>query len=463
MAGFIFSISKNAGKDEIGNIISEGIYSTCILNEDIKEDSKNLIATFADFCSMKEGDNVYFLSDRKIYGVGKLINIKEDCKYNNFSKATEFRKIEEHEVDEYLYKKSLDFRWICLFKPDPRFFYEGVDMDDVLLYKPNAFKMLRAFQNKSFIKIDDVENMALKQFLFLRNHNSTEFFDFNESFHKKISVMNLINYRIDTNKVFNENYENSEIKSEMLLEACIVDFLMKNKFMDENWDYITHQLIASPFKPINYMDKIDVFAYKFLNEFPDKNNRPIEKFLVLELKKDIADKNTINQLLKYVDWIAKEYASGDYSMITSGIIAKKYSSDTYLIMKKIAERSYIRTTHPPKNEVWNDMKLFCYDIVDEKIFINEFNEFNVKKYIKNYFDEIDFPVNQNSFQLKKRVFKPLVKNSKLKFAIFDCLSFEDEEILRKNCWKVFIIKNLSCENIQKELKSIIHQIIESTE
>lgn len=47
-------------------------------------------------------------------------------------------------------------------------FAEGVDMDEVLSYRPSAFRMLRAFQNVTFIKIDDEENRALKECIYLK-------------------------------------------------------------------------------------------------------------------------------------------------------------------------------------------------------------------------------------------------------------------------------------------------------
>ena len=42
-------------------------------------------------------------------------------------------------------------------------------MDDILSYKPNTFKMLRAFWKTSFIKISDEENRSLKEIVMLRN------------------------------------------------------------------------------------------------------------------------------------------------------------------------------------------------------------------------------------------------------------------------------------------------------
>ncbi len=36
---------------------------------------------------MREGDYVFFFTDRKIYGVGKLTNLVNDCKYWLFDGA----------------------------------------------------------------------------------------------------------------------------------------------------------------------------------------------------------------------------------------------------------------------------------------------------------------------------------------------------------------------------------------
>ena len=54
----------------------------------------------------------------------------------------------------------------------------------------------------------------------------------------------------------------------MALEAGIL-FQLTNKYEDTvnifgSWDYLSHQVVASPFKPIDYMDKwifLDIHSY----------------------------------------------------------------------------------------------------------------------------------------------------------------------------------------------------------
>lgn len=81
MAGYIFTI------DDINSIeesIYDGVYSTVIRIPKNKIWGKHHEGTFADYITMQEGDNVYFFHQRKIYGIGELININGDCKFLNF-------------------------------------------------------------------------------------------------------------------------------------------------------------------------------------------------------------------------------------------------------------------------------------------------------------------------------------------------------------------------------------------
>lgn len=66
MAGYVFAIG---GDTEIIKICAErGVYATRLNSLA----SRPFEATLADYVSMKPGDNVYFFSERKIYGIGEL-------------------------------------------------------------------------------------------------------------------------------------------------------------------------------------------------------------------------------------------------------------------------------------------------------------------------------------------------------------------------------------------------------
>lgn len=83
MAGFLFSLDN---EESLIESINRGVYSTR-LSEPGDVWKIHHEGTFADFCSMNEGDNVYFFIKRKIYGIGSLTNINGQCKFLNYPNA----------------------------------------------------------------------------------------------------------------------------------------------------------------------------------------------------------------------------------------------------------------------------------------------------------------------------------------------------------------------------------------
>lgn len=370
MAGFIFSISKEEGMDVIKKCVLDGVYSTvvkCAVNKNPFE------GTLADYCSMNEGDNIYFFSNRKIYGVGVLVKVGPDCKYNNYYSASKLLRSYPYDSStkkQMLYGENTENHWICLFEPYPEFYLNGVDMDDLLSYKPQNLKRIRTFWKSSFIKVDDLENETIKEFIYLRNIGSTDIMPYDKATHKKILPLiksehqinpcDLIPGCVDSTGVF--------LRNEMAVEAIVTDILNAGKStIFGKWDYVTHQLCASPFKPIDYMDRIDVFAYKYKTI---KNSKVILKYLVVELKAKDADNDTVNQISKYVDYVCKEYAYGDYELIEAYIIANDFTLVDKDRAKEIATRNYNIGSHPVVPKQWCDLNLVKYYIVDEKIVLD---------------------------------------------------------------------------------------------
>lgn len=359
MAGYIIAIDNI---NSMYKCIVEGTYAT-----NFKELKNNFWkthheGTFADYIGMKPGDNIYFFIKRKIYGVGELLNIGEDCKYLNYEDADIPKgeiKVSESLIKRYDTSVS-QYRCICTFRPSPYFFKEGIDMDDALASDPVKFRMLRAFWKLSFVKIDDEENRALRNIIIKKNEgflfNGNETFDFNNNIHKSI-ITNLSSKNLLTSKnILKYSSENDSIKHEMAIECNIIEKLTKGNDINlGKWDYVSRQVIASPFKAIDYMDKMDIFCYKYI-----KGYDIISKYLIIEIKKGKADNDVISQLMKYVDWVNQEYTHGDYSMIEAIVIAKDYNSDIVEFKNKNAIRNYIKGRRPIISETWNDIKLLRY-------------------------------------------------------------------------------------------------------
>lgn len=377
MSGYIFAIAKDSWVDFCEKNLKKGFFTPYVpmvdpsgTDRQVKSTYKVLLATFADFVTMQAGDNIYFLSDRKLYGIGKAVNINVDCKFDNYLNSSALLPNDRIEETDFLTTRATNARWVCFFKPSPYFFELGVDMDDVLRYKPNAFKMLRAFEGLSFIKIDDEENRALKEYIFLENEKANrsvkKYFDFDDSIHTALQERDLSPYVLNLGKALNE-HDIDELRSEMLIEAFFLQKAAKGAipFMDR-WDHLTHQLIASPFKPLKYIDKIDIFGYRFSQQYPN-DPKLITKFLIIELKKDKINKSTLEQLMQYVDWICDEYASGDYSLIEAYVLGSDIVRNTAQVKQDVCQRSYIVSTHPVVQEKWTNVKLIKYKIEKEDI------------------------------------------------------------------------------------------------
>lgn len=368
MAGYVFAIGRDADTvDVIRECSKKGIYSTYLSGlHPIPFEG-----TLADYMSMKPGDNIYFFCKRKYYGVGELITVGPDCKYCNYPKASEIKVVQYQDIrDDLLVDFGTDsphYRWFCTFKGSPYFFEEGIDTDEILTYKPNTFKMLRAFWKVSFIKLGDEENQSLKELFYLRRQLETQtrtnIFAENDGTHNSIASKDLTRYIITPEPMLRSCSIGNKTKHEMALEAAVVYDISFNRVQTlGRWDYVSHQVIASPFKPIDYMDKIDVLAVRYLT-----GTKIPCKYLVVELKKDSAYKETIDQVLKYVDWVCTEYAYGDYEAIEACIIASQYEGDIAEYYRNVVKRYYTLGSHPVRNKRWMELKLLKYSYEDGAI------------------------------------------------------------------------------------------------
>lgn len=328
--------------------------------------------TFADYVTMKAGDNVYFFIKRRIYGIGELLNVGDDSKFCNFPGGSSPRPVQYEDIrsellwDEGEYSK--DQRWLCVFKPAPHFFTTGVDMDDVLSSNPAAFKMLRAFWKLSFVKFDDEENQAFRDVLLKFNQDalaapspSNIFDDIHEDVHAEMAQkIGKADYGLDPGAVIGACADGDRIRHEMAIEAGLLAQLAQGDRATVGvfgrWDYLSHQVVASPFKPVDYMDKMDVFGYSYVMGFsPTKS-----KYLVAEIKKDSGGKDEIEQLLKYVDWVREEYCFGDYSMIEAFLVSYDFSQDVIEYKREVAVRRYTIGRRPAKSLEWTQLRLVKY-------------------------------------------------------------------------------------------------------
>ena len=198
---------------------------------------------------------------------------------------------------------------------------------------------------------------------------------------------------------------------------------------------------------------MDIFAYRFL-EYPHEN-KPIEKYLVLELKKDKADINTIQQTMRYVDWICNEYASGDYSLVTAGVIAFEYGNLDSL--QDAISRTFISSTHPIVTKKWNDLTCLTYRVLEScELELKEYKYFNKEKYIKDEFNRLEISYETSVFTRNKETMKSIIHNKESKFAFVNSAEKNTINILKSINWTVCIIdEDDNPDQIQSKINALL--------
>lgn len=374
MAGYIITMSD---EESLKKCVETGLYSTILSDPKNSNWMTHHEGTFADYFSMKEGDSIYFFCKRKIYGIGRIVNIGNDCKYLNYEDAD----IPEVYSDEqYKNRKPLlvdgDYhnRCFCAFEPSPYFFKQSIDMDEALSSNPEKFRMLRTMWKVSFIKIDDEEDKALQDVILKRNEYCLEtgedVFSFNGNDQKRIEKNIETVHRLTTYNLLLNAKDGTKIKHEMAIEAALCSILGKdNNTVFGKWDYVSHQVAASPFKPVDYMDKMDIFGYRYI-----KGYKTISKYLVIELKKDEATIDVVDQVMKYVDWINQEYSHGDYSMIEAYIVAADFSDNVIDKKKTTCIRNFTKGYRPSEACTWTNCKLIKYEYANGELVFEEIVE-----------------------------------------------------------------------------------------
>ena len=368
MAGYLITLND---EDALAELVKNGVYSTIMKSPSKSSWEINHEGTFADYLSMKSGNLIFFFVKRKIYGCGMLVNAGIDCKYLNYTDAGNPNgdRSNNYKTTHLLSNDSSENRCFCTFIPHPVFFRNGVDMDAILQNRDNPFRSIRTLWKLSFIKLDDDESNALYRVLIKSNeaniNNGSAILPFDSSFHNKLKRLDLYNYMLNRHFLINncKNEKENTLKHEMALEASLCEILLnEDNTPFGKWDYISHQVAASPLKPIDYMDKMDVFGYRYIPGYDVKS-----KYFIAELKKETATTEIIEQIMKYVDWVSNEYANKDYSMIEAYIIASDFDDEVISMVKNHCVRNFTKGFRPTEFCVWRNLKIVRYRVVDDDI------------------------------------------------------------------------------------------------
>ena len=368
MPGYLFIIggSKNdteaQRRERIMGVVRRGVYSTMMsVNWSNAAES-----TLGDFVTMRPGDNVYFFGKRKVYGIGEVLDAGDGrAVTENFRGSTMPVVNVEYASSNAIVKGTGDKvgRWVVAFAPSPAFFEEGIDMDDLLLSEPDAFRSLRVMQQRTFVKLDDEENLAFMAAFLRRNLGRL-----GQVTAKRPGVPAEVvaGGPPDVRSLLaSKRKRDGSLSSEMLVEVGLLHQLsygdQRTSEVFGRWDYLSHQVNASPFKPVAYMDKIDVFGYRWIRGY----GNILEGFLVAELKKDASGADDVPQVMKYVDWVRGEYSHGDYSMVKAFLVANRFDDAVLNGLDRLARRDYVVGCRPAVSRRWSDLTLVTYNVLPD--------------------------------------------------------------------------------------------------
>jgi len=374
MSGYIFALDN---VDTLRLYAENGVYATKISRPDHYWNANHLY-TLGDYLTMRPGDLVFFFIKRKIYGVGRLVRVPESdsagaaiCNYPQSYMPGCDRTQTELLWDEH---DNFDRPWLCLFEPFPYFFKDGLDMDEVLdADVRGVVQALRVFERVSFVQMrDDEANLLYDLFVRRCGEPSAEHFeDGHASSHEDIRQRLATashDYAINARQLIRGYIQPSgEARSEAALETWLIDEIgRKDSSVGDilgNWAFVTHQVPASPHKPTQYMDRIDVLGWE-TRQLAESARPTINRFKVVEVKKDSLagqyGEGTIAQLMKYVDWITAHEAGGDYGMVDAYLIARDFSEDTIQYCMEKAKREFVFQRRPFVSRTWDSVSLVGY-------------------------------------------------------------------------------------------------------
>ena len=369
MAGYLFTFSDEKSLLEA---MRRGSYTT-LMNV---RWGPAALSTLGDYATMRPGDSVYFFSSRMVYGIGSIVQVVPGhTVLENYegSTGTTLASPSDLPSDALMGTRTEDRvgRWVIAFEPDPCMFGTGIDMDDLLASNPRAFRSLRVFWKRSFIKLDDEEDMAFRTAILRRNAavlrdpsgmGTMEIEYTSEHAHLRAAAIGRSLAPDIQSLVGKTRLGDGRAKTEMMLEVALLHQLSEHDAATERvfgkWDYLSHQVHASPAKAVDYMDKIDVFGYRWIEGY-----RPIvEKYLVVELKQGTVVGSDLQQVMKYVDWVRGEYANGDYSLVGAFLVGHDFDMVSINEALPTVERYSLSGYRPPIPYRWADITMARYSI-----------------------------------------------------------------------------------------------------
>ncbi len=372
MAGYIIQINSN---DSLRLYVENGVYAVKVERPSGIQWSKDVENLYAHFLAMQAGDNIYFVSDNTIFGIGELIEVSGACKFLNFPGAARPEVFSyEAKKPELLWDKgehSIDLRWLFLFRPSPHFFVQGVELAEILAFNCSKFPGLRGLGDQTVMKLDHRRNQIIKDALLRKNEDVLRKPDCNgffparfREFHKVLAQHFEGNhdYHLDPAEILSacakQDALNHETALTMALGYQITQGDLSTVDLFGEWDSISHQRY-NRFKLSSHREDGFMVGYRFLPGF-----RPtISKYLLVKGVTGRAERASIDGVMGLVDSFNDCYVRGDYSLLEAVLVARGFSRDVIAFADARVKRNY--TVGGLKSRSWSGLRLISYSFNQE--------------------------------------------------------------------------------------------------
>jgi len=383
MSGYIMNLGttkEHGAREKLELYVRYGAYGT-IINRP-KPDRWFLPheMTLADYLTIRPSALVFFFSDRVIYGAGRVVSFdvgeRRLAALANYPGASFPHATPPQNPDDYLWRENGEenLRWVVFFEPHPCFFKTGLDMDEVLTSDvKGVVRSLRVFEGVTFIQMEDEEAQVILDLLLRRNEDiingylsPDRVFDSRaEQTHTRVREHDLTRYRIDLDGLIRKHIKrDGSVGHEALVHAWLTNALSQRQGQAVNvfgnWDYVTNQYPASPQKPVQWMDRIDIFGY-VEKKLSDEATPTVVRYKIIEVKRDkVEAEKDVNQLIKYVDWVAHTRAGGDYSLVDAYFVAHDYTDSVVQYVQDTLPKDFVTPRRPYAPARWNQLRLIRY-------------------------------------------------------------------------------------------------------
>ncbi|WP_262181675.1 hypothetical protein [Haloarcula laminariae] len=360
-----------------------------------------MVGTFADLATIEAGDSVFFFKDKMIYGVGEVLDTtgnpqrpllynfpdalepaavdaitgsrpEDDAETNNDSERKAQRM-----ADEALYtgQSWSKIRILIPFRAAPAFFEQGIDMDYVLSSNgiPRS-SYLEFFEGKNFslLSKETTENLTHLIHMVNRDTSSGKVIDMAEPLIDfEIAVDGRDSDPVSIRQYVSDNpsrvLDDGLFSKENWVHATIIealksgaDDILPESMTGRSRQQIYREFPTSPAKPTSWANHLDVLTeiqpqFDFPDSTPADDQATTVGYEVIEIKKDeiwYVDNlvDHLEQLMKYVDYVAEEIADGHYQAIDAYLLTGGYADTDETYREEVRQAFEERPTSPAEAE-----------------------------------------------------------------------------------------------------------------